>query len=594
MCGIIGGVTERNITPILLEGLKRLEYRGYDSAGLAVMTATGSLQHRRCIGKVQCLVEALQSHSPIGRMGIAHTRWATHGAPCEKNAHPHLSGGLVAVVHNGIIDNHEEWRLVLEEKGYFFQSDTDTEVMAHLLHDCLKERGSLLSAARQVSILLKGHYAAVMISQKPEEGCVLIRKGPPLLIGIGIEEHFVASDILALSALTDKIVALDNGDVAVLFKDHYQITDATGQEVQRLVKPIHALYQGVERGSFRHFMHKEIFEQPAVFSTLLGEDRLLLSGADLKPIDAVHIVACGSSYYAGLIAAQWIEYIAKIPTRVFLSSEYRMQPPVLQGRTLWIGISQSGETADTLAALEQAKGMPYQQTLALCNVEESALVHVCDEAVLTCAGPEIGVASTKGFSSQLMRLFTVACRLGKQEKTYAAELQILPALIENTLLLEARIQEMAYKIAERSHAFFLGRGYLYPLALEGALKLKEIAYIHAQGYAGGELKHGPLALMDHGTTVIVHLCASKPLIAKMQSNIEEVEARGGECFILSDERVNISQKRSRSLLSLPSVLPILAPFVHIVPAQLLAYHVGVLKGTDVDQPRNLAKSVTVE
>jgi glucosamine--fructose-6-phosphate aminotransferase (isomerizing) len=608
MCGIVGAVAQRDVVPILMEGLRRLEYRGYDSAGIAVLTADHGLQRLRAVGKVAELTTRLVDTPLAGSLGIAHTRWATHGTPSERNAHPHVSGETVAVVHNGIIENHAELRAELIAAGYRFSSETDTEVIAHLLAHILESAPDLLSAVRQAIGRLVGAYAMAVISPAQPDRMVVARAGSPLVIGVGVGEHFIGSDVFALLPVTQNFMFLEEGDLAEITRAQVHVFDRDGAAVDRPVKASAVSSTTADKGPYRHYMEKEIFEQPAVIAeTLEGRiyrGRLLEDSfgheakALLDKTRAVHIVACGTSYHAGLVARYWLEEVG-IPCQVEVASEYRYRQVVVAPDSLFVTISQSGETADTLAALRAAKSMGYLGSLVICNVPESSLVRESDVALMTRAGPEIGVASTKAFTTQLvaLRLLTIALarRHGlsaEQEKVLVEELQTLPRQVEVVLRLNDAIQGMAVSFADKEHALFLGRGSFYPIAMEGALKLKEISYIHAEAYPAGELKHGPLALVDANMPVVCAL-PDDPLLDKVLSNLQEVRARGGELFLFSDQKVHIDLDRYQNL-TLADICPGTAPIVYSVPLQLLAYHAAVLKGTDVDQPRNLAKSVTVE
>ena len=610
MCGIVGAVAERNVVPILMEGLRRLEYRGYDSAGIAVM-GDDTISRVRRLGKVQELQSALDEQPLKGVTGISHTRWATHGVPNETNAHPHMSRGDIAIVHNGIIENYEELRADLIHKDYAFESETDTEVVAHRIHLYLKETGDLLAAVRRTVAELEGAYALVVMSASDPGTLVLARAGCPVVVGLGIGENFVASDVAALLPVTRNFMFLDEGDIAVVERTKVTIYDADGEEVQRPVKESELTADAAERGEFRHYMQKEIHEQArAVAHTL--EERI----ANGKVLDAafgpgaaevldrtkgVHIVACGTSFHAGLVARYWIEQLCRIPCSVEIASEYRYRSPVVPADTLFITISQSGETADTLAALRAAKEAGYISTLAICNVPESSMVRESDLVMMTRAGPEIGVASTKAFTTQLaaLALLTIAlARRGdledRQERALVAQLAELPGLIEQTLALDEAIESLAQHFVDKHHALFLGRGVQNPVAMEGALKLKEISYIHAEAYAAGELKHGPLALVDEDMPVIA-VAPDDELLEKLKSNLQEVRARGGELYVFADPRVQFGDRVGIHTMRMPAqIQDFQAPVLYTIPLQLLAYHVAVLKGTDVDQPRNLAKSVTVE
>ena len=608
MCGIVGAIAERNVIPILMEGLRRLEYRGYDSAGIAVRRDDAHLQRVRSVGKVAELQQLLDAVNVEGVLGIAHTRWATHGMPAERNAHPDMSGEQVAVVHNGIIENHAELRADLTTRGYTFHSDTDTEVIAHLLADLLSQGQDIATATRNAIDRLVGAYAlAVMIPQDPDR-LIVTRVGSPLVIGVGVGEHFIASDVFALLPVTQQFIFLEEGDLAEIRRDGVSIFDASGAPASRAVRTSQLSACNAEKGPYRHYMLKEIFEQPAVIAeTLEGrvhQGRLLEESFGHVAKDlfdrtrAVQIIACGTSYHAGLVARYWLEE-AGIPCQIEVASEFRYRNPVVSPDTLFVTISQSGETADTLAALRAAKQAGYIGSLVVCNVPESSLVRESDVAMMTRAGPEIGVASTKAFTTQLvaLRLLTLALarRRGlseEQERLWVDELNALPRQIEVVLKLSDAIEQMAQSFADKENTLFLGRGTFYPIALEGALKLKEISYIHAEAYPAGELKHGPLALVDDRMPVVCAL-PDDPLLEKVLSNLQEVRARGGELFLFSDQAVNIALDHYQNL-TLDDICPGTAPIVYTIPLQLLSYHVAVLKGTDVDQPRNLAKSVTVE
>lgn len=608
MCGIVGAIGNRDVTPVLMEGLKRLEYRGYDSAGIAIRDTHGHIQRIRSVGKVASLQERLKNAPISGDLGIAHTRWATHGIPAERNAHPHMSGERVAIVHNGIIENHVELREELEVEGYRFVSETDTEVIAHLLARALKNEPDLLSAFRQVVSRLVGAYALAASSPDDPERIVVARAGSPLVIGVGNNEHFIASDVFALLPETNEFIFLKEGDLAEIYRDHVTIFDQNGVEVERPVKSSTLNASAVDKGSYSHYMLKEIFEQPSVVAeTLEGrihKGRLLEEAfgyetrALLDKTKQVHIVACGTSYHAGLVARYWFEDIG-IPCMVEVASEYRYRQTVVPEDTLFVTISQSGETADTLAALRGAGDKGYLGSMVVCNVPESSLVRESDVALMTRAGTEIGVASTKAFTTQLVALrllvLALAKRMGQSaeaQRVLIEELHALPRQLEVALKLNEDIRRMAESFSDKEHALFLGRGPYYPIGMEGALKLKEISYIHAEAYPAGELKHGPLALVDEKMPIVCAL-PNDPLLDKVLSNLQEVRARGGELFLFSDKEVNIELDKYQSL-TLADINPSTAPIVYTVPLQLLAYHVAVLKGTDVDQPRNLAKSVTVE
>ncbi len=608
MCGIVGAIAQRNVVPILMEGLQRLEYRGYDSAGLAVRLDDGRLERIRAVGKVARLRELLQERPIAGALGIAHTRWATHGMPAERNAHPHMSGEKVAIVHNGIIENHSELREELKAHGYHFTSDTDTEVIAHLLASIMETETDLLRTVQQAVRRLVGAYALAVVSPRDPERMVVARAGSPLVIGLGRGENFIASDVYALLPVTQRFVFLNEGDVAEVSRTGVNVYDAEGRPVERPERISQLSAATADKGPYRHYMLKEIFEQPAVISeTLEGrihKGRLLEESFGFEAKDlfdrtqGVHIIACGTSYHAGMVAKYWLEEVG-VPCAVEVASEYRYRRVVVPPGTLFLSISQSGETADTLAALRGSRSMGYIGSMTICNVPESSLTRESDVALMTRAGPEIGVASTKAFTTQLtaLRLLTLALarRRGltrEREEALVNELSALPRQVEVVLELNDAISAMANAFANRKNALFLGRGCFYPIALEGALKMKEISYIHAEAYPAGELKHGPLALVDAEMPVVCAL-PKDPLLDKVLSNLQEVRARGGELFLFSDKEVRIVLDRFQNL-TLSDIHPSTAPITYSVPLQLLAYHVAVLKGTDVDQPRNLAKSVTVE
>ena len=611
MCGIVGAAAQRDVSEILVSGLHALEYRGYDSAGIAVQTREG-LGRTRVEGKVADL-EALLAEAPLhGDCGIAHTRWATHGAPTTANAHPHLSGGAIALVHNGIIENHEALREELGEAGYTFDSETDTEVIAHLVHRLMAEGNDLFEAVRQAVPRLRGAHAIAVICADEPGVVVGARAGSPLVLGVGFKEHFLASDVHPLLAVTNRFVYLEEGDVVRLVSEAFEIRDHDDKRVDRPVQEADMAADAVQRGRYRHYMQKEIFEQPrAVADTLEGriaDGRILPNifgvGAEalLENVRQVHIVACGTSYHAGLVARYQLEALAGIPCMVEVASEYRYRDPVVPEGTLFVAISQSGETADTLAALRHAQRAGYLGTLVICNVPESSIVREADLVLMTRAGLEIGVASTKAFTTQLAALQLLVLKLaglsGRVEaerlENWGRELARAPEMLERALELDARIEDLAEHFVEKHHALFLGRGSHYPIAMEGALKLKEISYIHAEAYPAGELKHGPLALVDHDMPVVA-VAPNNNLLEKLISNIEEVRARGGEMYVIADaEALPSFRERHGHLLEVDTGGALLAPLVLTVPLQLLAYHVAVLRGTDVDQPRNLAKSVTVE
>ena len=617
MCGIVGGVAERNIVPILEEGLRRLEYRGYDSSGIALIDDSQNIRRVRSMGKIRNLSQKI-TEEPLeftGKIGIAHTRWATHGIPAEKNAHPHICNNQVAVVHNGIIENYADLKKVQLEQGYRFTSETDTEVVAHAIHAHLQHTGNLFTAVTEAIKTFKGAYAIGVIANGDPDTLVVARKGSPLVIGVGIGEHFIASDVSALLPVTQNFIFLEEGDAAKITRDKVEIFDVNGELVTRDIKVSTLSAQSVELGEHRHYMHKEIFEQPqAVMDTLEGrisQEHVLVSAfgfqaeAVFKEIEQVQILACGTSYHAGLVAKYWLEDIIGLPCQVEVASEYRYRNPVLLNKTLFLTISQSGETADTLAALQQVKanrGEKGISTLTICNVPESSLTRESDLTFLTHAGPEIGVASTKAFTTQLVGLALLMTAIGKvkgslseaREKTIVKGLQKLPGLLKNALLHEADIAKIAQLFADKDSAIFLGRGTMYPIAMEGALKLKEISYIHAEAYPAGELKHGPLALIDDQIPVVA-IAPKDDLLEKLKSNLQEVKARGGQMIVFEDEASNVSSEPDFKVIKATSnVGRITAPITFNIPLQLLSYHVALIKGTDVDQPRNLAKSVTVE
>ncbi|HZR02522.1 MAG TPA: glutamine--fructose-6-phosphate transaminase (isomerizing) [Burkholderiales bacterium] len=609
MCGIVGAIAKRDVVPILLEGLRKLEYRGYDSAGLAVIN--GTLHRLRSVGRVASLAQMATDSHISGHLGIAHTRWATHGAPTERNAHPHISDDGLAVVHNGIIENHETMRSRLTQLGYRFVSDTDTEVVAHLVHYYFKQTGDLLSATHRTVGELQGAYAIAVVSQDDPERMIVARKGAPLLLGLGEGENFCASDASALLQVTRRIIYLEEGDVVELRTREHRILDSAGVQVKRAIHESTLSADAVELGPYRHYMQKEIYEQPgAVAATLemvTGANSIVpqLFGVEAPDtfahINAVTLLACGTSYHAGMVARYWIEAIAGLSCNVEIASEYRYRASVPNPDALIITISQSGETADTIAALQHAKNLGQQRTLAVCNVPESALVRNTALRFLTRAGPEIGVASTKAFTTQLAALFLLTLVLAKQrnrltgesERQYLAALRHLPAALNDALQLEPAIAQWAQHFAGKQHALFLGRGVHYPIALEGALKLKEISYIHAEAYPAGELKHGPLALVDRDMPVVA-IAPNDTLLEKLKSNLQEVRARGGVLYVFADADSHVPESEGVHILRLSENRGYLSPILHVVPLQLLAYHAALVRGTDVDKPRNLAKSVTVE
>jgi len=608
MCGIVGAIAGRNVVPILLEGLKRLEYRGYDSAGVAVVN--GKLERVRSTGRVAELEKLASAQGLSGHLGIAHTRWATHGVPSEKNAHPHVSGD-VSVVHNGIIENHEALRRRLQGEGYVFLSDTDTEVIAHLVHSHLKGGGHLLEAVQRTLAELTGAYAIAVVRAAEPGTLVVARHGAPLLLGLGKHENFAASDASALIQVTPNIVYLEDGDCAKLEADSIIIIDAKGARAQRAVHVSQLTAAAVEMGHYRHYMQKEIFEQPmAVANTLemvtnAGSIVPQLFGAEaegaFREATGVLILACGTSYHAGMVARYWLEGVAGIPCQVEIASEYRYRESVPDPKTLIITISQSGETADTLAALQHAKALGHRHCLSICNVPESALIRASNLRFLTRAGPEIGVASTKAFTTQLAALVLLTMTLAKVRKRLTPEregellqlLRHLPTALQNVLHTEPQVKMWAEDFAPRHHALFLGRGIHWPIAMEGALKLKEISYIHAEAYAAGELKHGPLALVDRFMPVVA-IAPNDALLEKLKSNLQEVRARGGELHVLADQDTRMTPAEGMHVIRMPDHAGMLSPILHTIPLQLLAYHAAVERGNDVDKPRNLAKSVTVE
>lgn len=610
MCGIVGAVAGQNVVPILMEGLRRLEYRGYDSAGLAVLS-DGQLRRQRRQGKVAELQLALDAEPLSSHIGIAHTRWATHGIPSERNAHPHISFDGLAIVHNGIIENHEQLREELKQQGYVFASDTDTECIAHRIHHHLKSKPDLYSAVRATVAELHGAYALVVMSEADPDLLVLARCGCPVVVGLTDDGNFVASDVSALLPVTRRFIFLEEGDVAEIRKTGITVTDLDGHPVERQEKQSELSADAAEKGQYPHYMLKEIHEQPrAVAQTLeerVANGKLLqaafgpAAGEVFTRVEAVHIVACGTSFHAGSVARYLIEQVCRLPCHVDIASEYRYRSPVVPKNTLFVTISQSGETADTLAALRLAKGSGYLSTLAICNVPESSLVRESELVMLTRAGPEIGVASTKAFTTQITALTMLVIALAKhrtadaeRERGLVTRLIEIPGLIEKTLVLDPVMKQLAERFANKHHALFLGRGILHPIAMEGALKLKEISYIHAEAYPAGELKHGPLALVDADMPVIT-VAPNNDLLEKLKSNLMEVRARGGELFVFADPDSGFESSDGVTVINMPRHVTYLqAPAVYTIPMQLLAYHVAILRGTDVDQPRNLAKSVTVE
>ena len=610
MCGIVGAVAQRDVAEILINGLHRLEYRGYDSAGVAVVDPNHELHRVRCLGKVKALDEAVAVKPLIGGTGIAHTRWATHGEPSEANAHPHTSGNF-AVVHNGIIENHEELRELLKSRGYVFNSQTDTEVIAHLVEWEMRTAATLLEAVQKTVKQLTGAYGMVVLDREHPEHLVAARSGSPLVIGLGIGENFLASDQLALLSVTRRFIYLEEGDIAEITRRTVDIYDANGQKVEREVHESNLENDAAEKGKFRHFMQKEIYEQPnALINTMEGRilhNNVIVdaigNGATeiLEKVEHIQIVACGTSYNAGMTARYWFEALAGVSCDVEIASEFRYRKFVTRPNSLLVTISQSGETADTLAALRLAKEKGYMAALTICNVSSSSLVRESDLAFMTRAGVEVGVASTKAFTTQLAALLMLVTAIGKVKGNISNEkeveivkaLQSLPAEIEKALAFDKDIETLAEDFAEKNHALFLGRGEFYPIAMEASLKLKEISYIHAEAYAAGELKHGPLALIDADMPVIV-VAPNNELLEKVKSNIEEVRARGGQLYVFADKEAGFTPSEGMKIITMPKVNEIIAPIFYTVPMQLLSYHVALIKGTDVDQPRNLAKSVTVE
>ena len=610
MCGIVGAVSERDVQGILLEGLRRLEYRGYDSAGMAVIDGGNVTQRAREVGKVASLAEAIAANPLSGHLGIAHTRWATHGEPSQINAHPHMSGDRLAIVHNGIIENYQELRDELKAEGFEFTSQTDTEVVVHLIEQYYRKHSNLYDAVKAAIARLRGAYALAVVHADEPDHLVVCREGSPLVIGVGIGENFIASDQLALLPVTDRFMFLEEGDIADIRRDAVTIHDREGTPVERKIIRFEHGSDSAEKGEYRHFMLKEIYEQPRVIkATMEGritDSRVLEQalGTDaanlLQDVNHVQIIACGTSYHAGMVARYWIEELAGVPCSVEVASEFRYRKHVIQRDTLFLCISQSGETADTLAALRQAKQAGFRAALAICNVPGSSLVRESDLVIMTQAGPEIGVASTKAFTTQLTALLIFTLALARhnglseeREAEIVTAIHQLPGQVDQVLALDADIAEMSKAFMDKNHSLFLGRGSQFPVALEGALKLKEISYIHAEAYPAGELKHGPLALVDSEMPVVT-VAPNNTLVEKLKSNLEEVRARGGELFVFADSAADVKAEEGIHVMQLPSVHEITAPIVYTVPLQLLSYHVAVLKGTDVDQPRNLAKSVTVE
>jgi glucosamine--fructose-6-phosphate aminotransferase (isomerizing) len=609
MCGIVGGIAQRNVVPILLEGLKRLEYRGYDSAGLAVIN-NQQIYRKRELGKVKGLEALLEADPIAGQIGIAHTRWATHGKPSTANAHPHICRHKVAVVHNGIIENHESLRETQLQQGYEFTSETDTEVVVHEIYHALEANEGLLSAVKKTVKMLVGAYALGIMCVDEPGTLIACRKGSPLVIGVGIGEYFIASDVAALLPVTQRFIFLEDGDIAAITINGLTIYDQHDMVVSRSIIESKLTADAVDKGDYRHYMLKEIYEQPfAISQTLEGrfinnrlqENAFGHNAAQIfDSIKSIQILACGTSYHAGLVARYWFEELAHVPCNIEVASEFRYRSPVLAPDTLIVTISQSGETADTLAALLEAKKLGAKHSLAICNVPESSLVRESDLVLMTRAGPEIGVASTKAFTTQLATLMLLVIAIGRRfrldeivEQKITSELFSLPGKIEKALLLDNEVKNLSEQFAEKQHALFLGRGTHYPIAMEGALKLKEISYIHAEAYPAGELKHGPLALIDAEMPVVT-VAPNNSLLEKLKSNMQEVSARGGQLIVFMDETLATANDDNVQIVKVPQVGNEISPIVYTIPLQLLAYHVAVLKGTDVDQPRNLAKSVTVE
>ena len=610
MCGIVGAVAQRDVANILVMGLQSLEYRGYDSAGVATINGTGGINRIRRVGKVQSLADSVEESGLPGGTGIAHTRWATHGEPNEKNAHPHMSTDRIAVVHNGIIENHEELRADLKAKGYTFSSDTDTEVIAHLVDHELKTSNSLLAAVQKTVKQLDGAYGTVVMDREQPDCLVVARSGSPLVIGYGVDEHFVASDQLALLPVTRRFSFLEEGDVALVTRKSVEIYDVNDEPVEREISESTVSHDASDKGQYRHYMLKEIYEQPtAIQRTLAGriEGNKVLDTAfgenaseHLQKIEHVQIIACGTSYHAGMTARYWFEELAGVSCNVEIASEYRYRKSHVRPNSLLVTISQSGETADTLAALRLAKEQGYVSSLTICNVPGSSLVRESDMNYMMEAGAEIGVASTKAFTVQLAGLLMLVGAIGHHkdldemnEARLVKSLMSLPSKIEQALSMDEAIQDLAEDFSEKNHSLFLGRGDQYPIAMEGALKLKEISYIHAEAYAAGELKHGPLALIDADMPVIV-VAPNNELVEKLKSNVEEVRARGGLMYVFADKEAKFQNDQTMKVLEVPVCDALIAPIIYTIPLQLLSYHVAVIKGTDVDQPRNLAKSVTVE
>lgn len=609
MCGIVGALAKRDITDVLVQGLQRLEYRGYDSAGVAVIASNGEIQRRRTQGKVKNLQQLISEQPLTGFCGISHTRWATHGVPSKANAHPHLCENIV-LVHNGIIENHELLRKEQISQGHTFDSETDTEVIVHLVHDELKETADVFKAVQNSIQKLEGAYALGVLVEGNDQRLIAARKGSPLVIGLGDGEYFIASDVFALLGEASKFIYLEDGDLADITLDGVTIYDESGEQVTRPINETELKADNIGLGRYRHYMQKEIFEQAAVLKNTIegriGNGRLLDScfgeqaSEVFKTIEEVQIVACGTSYHAGVVAKYWLESLAGIPCQIEVASEFRYRPHIVNKKTLFVTISQSGETADTLAALQVSKSLGYAHTLSICNVPESSLVRASEWHLMTKAGPEIGVASTKAFTTQLTALLFLVMALGKhhkltkeQETNFVRQLEVLPEKVAEVLRLEPEIVKFAEQFGHAHNALFLGRGEQYPVAMEGALKLKEVSYIHAEAYPAGELKHGPLALVDEDMPVVA-VAPNNDLLEKLKSNLQEVQARGGKLFVFADKKAPFEESDGLNIIRVSEIDEVIAPIVYTVPLQLLAYHVAVIKGTDVDQPRNLAKSVTVE
>jgi glucosamine--fructose-6-phosphate aminotransferase (isomerizing) len=610
MCGIVGAVAERQVINILLEGLKRQEYRGYDSAGIALIDGEGQMHRERQVGKVQNLIDAVEKNPANGTTGIAHTRWATHGGVTQPNAHPHVSNNTIAMVHNGIIENHESLKVQLREWGYQLESQTDSETIAHLIHHELQSCNSLVEAVQKTVPKLEGAYGTVVMNSKDKSNIVVARSGSPLVIGLGIGENFIASDILALLPVTNRFIYLEEGDVAEVTREKVTIFDKAGKQVERDIHESDASIEVSDKGEYRHYMMKEIFEQPtsvrntlegrltkdSVYDGIFGED----AKAIFEKVEHVQIIACGTSYHSSMVAKYWMEAHANVSCNIEIASEFRYRKSFTHKNSLLVTISQSGETADTLAALRLSKELGYMASLTICNVHGSSLVRESDLSFMTRAGVEIGVASTKAFTTQLVSLLMMVMAIGKEkgmstekQQMFVSALNSLPTKIEESLMLNDSIEELAQEFADKQNSLFLGRGDQYPIAMEGALKLKEISYIHAEAYAAGELKHGPLALIDADMPIVV-VAPSNELIEKLKSNVAEVRARGGILYVFADKNVNFKEDESMRVIHVPHVEEILAPIIYTIPLQLLSYYVAIIKGTDVDQPRNLAKSVTVE